>query len=111
MRFSLLIEAQLAVATPEAERQLLHEVVEQAVLADQLGYHSVWAVEHHGLLEYSHCSAPETLLAFIAARTSRIRLGHGVMLAPGRYNHPIRVAERIATLDVLSGGRVSWGSG
>jgi alkanesulfonate monooxygenase SsuD/methylene tetrahydromethanopterin reductase-like flavin-dependent oxidoreductase (luciferase family) len=111
MRFSLLIEAQLAHATPEAERQLMHDVVEQAVLADELGYHSVWAVEHHGLLEYSHCSAPETLLAFIAARTSRIRLGHGVMLAPGRYNHPIRVAERLATLDVLSGGRVSWGSG
>jgi alkanesulfonate monooxygenase SsuD/methylene tetrahydromethanopterin reductase-like flavin-dependent oxidoreductase (luciferase family) len=71
----------------------------------------VWAVEHHGLLEYSHCSAPEVLLAFVAARTTRIRLGHAVTLTPHRYNHPIRVAERVATLDILSGGRVSLGTG
>lgn len=63
------------------------------------------------MLEYSHSSAPEVLLAFIAARTKRIRLGHAVTLTPYRYNHPIRVAERIATLDILSEGRVSWGSG
>ena len=111
MRFSLLIEAQLPRPTPEREQQLFAEIVEQAILADELGYHCLWAVEHHGLAEYSHCSAPETLLAYLAGRTSRIRLGHSVMLSPGAYNHPIRVAERVATLDVLSGGRVSWGSG
>jgi alkanesulfonate monooxygenase SsuD/methylene tetrahydromethanopterin reductase-like flavin-dependent oxidoreductase (luciferase family) len=111
MKFSLLVEAQLAHATPEAERRLLADIVEQAVLADALGYHAVWAVEHHGLYEYSHCSAPEVLLAYIAGRTRRIRLGQAVSLTPGRYNHPIRVAERVATLDVLSGGRVNWGSG
>ena len=87
----------------------LLEAVDQAVLADQLGYHCIWAVEHHGLIEYSHCSAPEVLLSFIAARTQRIRLGHAVTLTAHRYNHPIRVAERVAMLDVLSGGRVSWG--
>ncbi|HET6546722.1 MAG TPA: LLM class flavin-dependent oxidoreductase [Rhodanobacteraceae bacterium] len=111
MKFSLLVEAQLAMATPEAERQLFHDIVAQAELADQLGYHAIWAVEHHGLYEYSHCSAPEVLLGFIAARTRSLRLGHAVSLTPGRYNHPVRVAERIATLDILSRGRVNWGSG
>jgi alkanesulfonate monooxygenase SsuD/methylene tetrahydromethanopterin reductase-like flavin-dependent oxidoreductase (luciferase family) len=111
MKFSLLIEVQPADASPSAERQVFAECAEQAVLADQLGYHEVWAVEHHGLLEYSHSSAPEVLLGFLAGRTKRIRLGHGVTLTPYRYNHPIRVAERIATLDILSEGRVDWGSG
>jgi alkanesulfonate monooxygenase SsuD/methylene tetrahydromethanopterin reductase-like flavin-dependent oxidoreductase (luciferase family) len=69
-----------------------------------MGYHAVWAVEHHGLKEYSHCSAPEVLLAFIAARTRRLRLGHGITLTPFRYNHPIRVSERVATLDILLAG-------
>ena len=81
------------------------------MLADELGYHCVWEVEHHGLYEYSHSSAPEVFLSFVAARTKRIRLGHGVTLTPHRYNHPIRIAERIATLDILSEGRVNWGSG
>jgi alkanesulfonate monooxygenase SsuD/methylene tetrahydromethanopterin reductase-like flavin-dependent oxidoreductase (luciferase family) len=111
MKFSLLIEAQVAPFSIEAERRIFHECVEQAVLADAIGYHAVWAVEHHGLLEYSHSSAPEVLLAFVAARTRTLRLGHGVTLTPHRYNHPIRVAERVATLDILSGGRVNWGSG
>ncbi|HTR77417.1 MAG TPA: LLM class flavin-dependent oxidoreductase [Gemmatimonadaceae bacterium] len=111
MRFSLLIEIQIDHPTPASERQAFRDAVEQGTLADALGYHCVWVVEHHGLYEYSHCSAPEIVLAFLAARTSRIRLGHAVTLTPYRYNHPIRVAERIATLDVLSEGRVSWGSG
>jgi alkanesulfonate monooxygenase SsuD/methylene tetrahydromethanopterin reductase-like flavin-dependent oxidoreductase (luciferase family) len=111
MRFSLFLEVQLDSPTPERERRAFHEAVEQAVLAEELGYHGVWAVEHHGLYEYSHCSAPEVLLSFIAARTSTLLLGHAVTLTPHRYNHPIRVAERVATLDILSGGRVRWGSG
>jgi alkanesulfonate monooxygenase SsuD/methylene tetrahydromethanopterin reductase-like flavin-dependent oxidoreductase (luciferase family) len=111
MRFSLLLEIQISRPTPASERRAFHDAVEQGVLADTLGYHCVWAVEHHGLYEYSHCSAPETLLAFIASRTKRVRLGHAVTLTPHRYNHPIRIAERVATLDVLSEGRVSWGSG
>lgn len=111
MKLSLLIEIQIEGATPAAEKTAFRECVAQAMLADELGYHEVWAVEHHGLFEYSHCSAPEVLLAYIAARTRRIRLGHGVTLTPHRYNHPIRVAERIAMLDILSEGRVDWGSG
>ncbi len=111
MKFSLLIEIQLADPSPAAEKRAFHEAVRHAVLADELGYHEVWAVEHHGLSGYSHCSAPELLLSHVAALTTRIRLGHGVTLTPGRYNHPIRVAERIAVLDILSEGRVDWGSG
>jgi alkanesulfonate monooxygenase SsuD/methylene tetrahydromethanopterin reductase-like flavin-dependent oxidoreductase (luciferase family) len=111
MRFSLFYEMQISEPDGPGEQQLFRDCVEQVVLADSLGYHAVWAVEHHGLYEYSHSSAPETFLAFIAAKTSRIRLGHGVTLTPYRYNHPIRIAERIATLDILSGGRVNWGSG
>ncbi|MEO8074831.1 MAG: LLM class flavin-dependent oxidoreductase [Acidobacteriota bacterium] len=111
MKFSLLIELQIDSPTQASERQAFLDCVDQAVLADELGYHCLWAVEHHGLYEYSHCSAPEVLLSFIAARTRRVRLGHSVTLTPHRYNHPIRIAERVATLDILSGGRVSWGSG
>ncbi|MCW7540232.1 LLM class flavin-dependent oxidoreductase [Aquabacterium sp. A7-Y] len=111
MKFSIFIEMQISQPNRVTERQLFHDCVEQAVLADALGYHCVWAVEHHGLYEYAHSSAPEVYLAFVAARTRRIRLGHGVTLTPGRYNHPIRIAERVAALDVLSEGRVNWGSG
>jgi alkanesulfonate monooxygenase SsuD/methylene tetrahydromethanopterin reductase-like flavin-dependent oxidoreductase (luciferase family) len=111
MKFSIFFEMQISDPTRASEAQTFHDCVEQAVLADQLGYHCVWEVEHHGLYEYSHSSAPEIFLAFVAARTQRIRLGHGVTLLPHRYNHPIRIAERVATLDVLSGGRVNWGSG
>ena len=111
LKFSLFLEVQINSPTPELERRAFHEAVEQAVLAEELGYHGVWAVEHHGLLEYSHCSAPEVLLSFIAARTRNLLVGHGVTLTPHRYNHPIRVAERVATLDILSEGRVRWGSG
>jgi len=111
MKFSIFFEMQLSQPTRTTEAQLFRDCVEQSVLADELGYHCVWEVEHHGLYEYSHSSAPEVFLAFVAARTRRIRLGHGVTLLPYRYNHPLRIAERIATLDILSGGRVNWGTG
>jgi alkanesulfonate monooxygenase SsuD/methylene tetrahydromethanopterin reductase-like flavin-dependent oxidoreductase (luciferase family) len=111
MRFSLFFEMQISEPTPERERRVFHECVEQAVLADEVGFDGIWAVEHHGLREYAHSSAPEIFLAFVAARTRRIRIGHGVTLLPGKYNHPIRIAERIATLDILSEGRVQWGTG
>jgi alkanesulfonate monooxygenase SsuD/methylene tetrahydromethanopterin reductase-like flavin-dependent oxidoreductase (luciferase family) len=110
MKFSLFYELQISHPTPASEVQLFHDCLEQARFADELGYHCLWEVEHHGLYEYSHSSAPEIFMAAVAAQTRRIRLGHGCTLLPYRYNHPIRVAERIATLDVLSGGRVNWGS-
>lgn len=111
MKFSLFYEMQIADPTRASEAKLFRDCLEQAILADELGYHAIWEVEHHGLYEYSHSSAPEIFLSFVAAKTRRVRVGHGVTLLPHRYNHPIRIAERIATLDILSGGRVNWGSG
>jgi len=111
MKFSVFYEMQISRPTRQSETQLFRDCLEQAIFADKLGYHCLWEVEHHGLYEYSHSSAPEIFLSFVAARTERIRIGHGVTLLPHRYNHPIRIAERIATLDILSGGRVNWGSG
>jgi alkanesulfonate monooxygenase SsuD/methylene tetrahydromethanopterin reductase-like flavin-dependent oxidoreductase (luciferase family) len=85
------------------------QALEQAKLADELGYGCWWQVEHHGAEEFSLSSAPELLLTAISQHTSRIRLGHAAVLAPSRFNHPIRVAERAATLDHLSGGRLELG--
>jgi len=111
MKFSLFYEMQISYPTRDKEAECFRNCLAQAELADAAGYDGVWEVEHHGLYEYSHSSAPEIFLSFVAARTRRIRIGHGVTLTPFRYNHPIRIAERIATLDILSGGRVNWGSG
>src|SRR5436190_22795356 len=112
MRFGLFYEHQLPRPwTDHAEEQLLLNALEQIELADRLGFHSVWEVEHHFLEEYSHSSAPEVFLAAASQRTSRIRLGHGIVQLPPGFNHPARVAERIATLDLVSGGRVEFGTG
>ena len=75
------------------------------------GWDAFWTVEHHFLQEYSHCSNPEVLYGAIAARTERIRLGYGVRLMPKPYNHPMRTAESVAVLDLLSNGRVDFGTG
>jgi alkanesulfonate monooxygenase SsuD/methylene tetrahydromethanopterin reductase-like flavin-dependent oxidoreductase (luciferase family) len=95
----------------EAERRLYQEALDQVELADRIGIDHVWEVEHHFLEEYSHSSAPEVFLAACSQRTKRIRLGHGVMLMSPAYNHPARAAERIAALDLVSNGRVEWGTG
>lgn len=110
MKFSLFFELQIADPTPEKEAALFHNCLEQAKFAEQFGYHCIWEVEHHGLYEYSHSSAPEVFLSFVAANTKHIRIGHGCTLLPHRFNHPIRIAERIATLDIMSQGRVNWGT-
>jgi alkanesulfonate monooxygenase SsuD/methylene tetrahydromethanopterin reductase-like flavin-dependent oxidoreductase (luciferase family) len=111
MKFSLFYEMQISQPTRDKEAECFRNCLAQAELADQAGYDCIWAVEHHGLYEYSHSSAPEIFLSFVAARTQRIRVGHGVTLTPFRYNHPLRIAERVAALDIFSGGRVNWGSG
>ncbi len=112
MKFGLFYEHQLPRPWGEdSERRLLHEAIDQVELGDRLGFDHVWEVEHHFLEEYSHSSAPEVFLAACARNTKNIRLGHGVVLAPPAYNHPARVAERIATLDLISDGRVDWGTG
>jgi len=109
VRFDLFYE----VAVPErlglSESQAYAETLGQIELADRLGYGCAWLVEHHFLRGYSHSSKPELLLAAAAARTTRIRLGHAVIPLP--LHHPVHVAERVATLDILSGGRLEIGFG
>ena len=95
----------------ESEYRLLQDALEQVELADRLGFDVVWEVEHHFLEEYSHSSAPEVFLGACSQRTKDIRLGHGIVQTAPGYNHPARTAERVATLDLLSGGRVEFGSG
>ncbi len=112
MRFGIFYEHQLPRPwEPEAEQRLIHDALEQVELADKLGVEYVWEVEHHFLEEYSHSSAPEVFLAACSQRTQNIRLGHGIVLLPPKYNHPARVAERIATLDLVSKGRIEFGTG
>jgi alkanesulfonate monooxygenase SsuD/methylene tetrahydromethanopterin reductase-like flavin-dependent oxidoreductase (luciferase family) len=112
MRFGIFYEHQLPRPWgPGDEQRLLTDALEQVELADRLGIDYLWEVEHHFLEEYSHSSAPEVFLGAASQRTSRIRLGHGIVQLPPAFNHPARVAERIATLDLLSGGRVEFGTG
>ena len=117
MKFGLFYELQLPKPydnddwNPDDEHRIHHEMLDQVELADQMGFDYVFEVEHHFLEEYSHSSAPEMMLAALSQRTKNIRLGHGIVLTPPNYNHPARIAERIAALDLLSNGRVEFGSG
>jgi alkanesulfonate monooxygenase SsuD/methylene tetrahydromethanopterin reductase-like flavin-dependent oxidoreductase (luciferase family) len=112
MQFGLFYEHQLPRPWADGdELQLFQDALDQVELADRLGFDYVWEVEHHFLEEYSHSSAPEVFLAACSQRSQRIRLGHGIVLHPPAYNHPARIAERIATLDLVSNGRVDWGTG
>jgi len=96
---------------PDSELLAYRNTLEQAVAGERFGWHAFWTVEHHFLQEYSHCSNPEVLYGAIAALTERMRLGYGVRLMPQPYNHPVRTAESVAVLDLISGGRVDFGTG
>src|ERR1051325_7949453 len=110
MRFGIFYEHQLPRPwTEDGEYQLLQNSLDQIELADRLGYDYAWEVEHHFLEEYSHSSAPEVFLGAASQRTKNIRLGHGIIQMT--TNHPARVAERVATLDLVSKGRVEMGMG
>jgi alkanesulfonate monooxygenase SsuD/methylene tetrahydromethanopterin reductase-like flavin-dependent oxidoreductase (luciferase family) len=112
VRFGLFLEHQVPRPWADGDDgRVFTEALEQIELADRLGFDTVWCVEHHFLSEFAHCSAPEVFLCAVAQRTRRIRIGHGVVLLPPRFNHPIRVAERVAALDILSDGRVEFGTG
>ena len=117
MKFGLFYELQLPKPAgqpqwnPEDEHKIYHDMLDQVELADSLGFDYVFEVEHHFLEEYSHSSAPEMMMAALSQRTKNIRLGHGIVLMPPGYNHPARVAERISALDLLSDGRVEFGTG
>jgi alkanesulfonate monooxygenase SsuD/methylene tetrahydromethanopterin reductase-like flavin-dependent oxidoreductase (luciferase family) len=112
MKFGIFYEHQLPRPWDEgAELRLYHDALDQVALADRLGIDYAWEVEHHFLEEYSHSPAPEVFLAACSQRTTRIRLGHGIVLMPPPYNHPAKVAARIAALDLVSNGRVEFGTG
>jgi alkanesulfonate monooxygenase SsuD/methylene tetrahydromethanopterin reductase-like flavin-dependent oxidoreductase (luciferase family) len=95
----------------KAEQQAYREAMEQIKLADELGFHTTWHVEHHFREGRSHSPAPEVILGALSQVTRNLRLGFGVTLMPHAFTHPARVAEKVATVDILSGGRVEWGTG
>ena len=110
MRFGVFYELQLPRPWNEGdEHRLFKEALDQIVLADRLGFDFAWEVEHHFLDEYSHSSAPEVFLAAASQRTKYIRLGLGIVQMT--TNHPALVAEKVATLDLVSDGRVELGLG
>jgi alkanesulfonate monooxygenase SsuD/methylene tetrahydromethanopterin reductase-like flavin-dependent oxidoreductase (luciferase family) len=112
MDFGLVYELQtMEGRTPRRDYDLLWNSTAQVAKADEVGFTHVWAVEHHFRENFSHCAAPEIWLSALAQRTERIRLGHGVVQALPAFNHPVRVAERAAALDILSNGRVDLGTG
>ena len=112
MKFGLIYELQQQKPWVEnQEHKTYHDALDQIELADQVGFDYAWEVEHHFLVEYSHSSAPEVFLAAASQRTKNIRIGHGVALLPNPFNHPIRVAERAAALDIVSNGRLELGTG
>ncbi len=112
MKFGLMYEIQIKEPIlPGAEKEVYDQVLAQVDLADEVGFDYFWTVEHHFLTEFSHCPAPEVLYGAVSQRTKRIRIGHAVVLLPHQYNHPVRVAERAAVLDILSNGRVDLGTG
>ncbi|MDO8615524.1 MAG: LLM class flavin-dependent oxidoreductase [Dehalococcoidia bacterium] len=112
MKFGVIYELQMQKPwSADQEYKTYHEALAQIELADRVGFDYVWAVEHHFLAEYSHSSAPEVFLAAASQRTKNIRIAQGVALLPSPFNHPIRVAERAAALDIVSGGRFDLGTG
>ncbi len=112
MKFGLLYEME----TPRpwhalSEYNTYWEALAQIELADRVGFDYVWEVEHHFLEEYSHSPAPEVFYGAVTQRTKNIRIAHGVRLLPFNFNHPIKVAEQAAVLDIMSNGRVDLGTG
>jgi alkanesulfonate monooxygenase SsuD/methylene tetrahydromethanopterin reductase-like flavin-dependent oxidoreductase (luciferase family) len=110
MKFGIFYELQLPRPWQDGdELKLYQDALTQLETADRLGYDYAWVVEHHFLEEYSHSPSPESFLAAASQRTKNIRLGHGIFQLT--TNHPARVAERVAVLDLLSRGRVEFGMG
>ena len=91
------------------DHTVIEETIEQCVLADKMGFDYLWFVEHHFLTGFSMSPCPEVIYGALSRLTKRIRLGFGVVILP--YHHPARVAERVAMVDHLSGGRVDFGTG
>src|SRR5205823_4915427 len=95
----------------DTEHARFQRELEVSEAADAAGFKYDWAPEHHFLERYSHQPAHEVYLSWVAARTKRIHVGHSIVNITAPVNHPVRVAERIATMDHLSEGRVEFGTG
>jgi alkanesulfonate monooxygenase SsuD/methylene tetrahydromethanopterin reductase-like flavin-dependent oxidoreductase (luciferase family) len=111
VKFGLFYEMFVPPEEMESEPAIIRHTVDQIVHADRHNWDYVWLTEHHFLGGFSHMSAPEVIFGAAAYATSRIRFGFGLALTPPAYNHPVRIVERAAMLDCLSGGRVDIGSG
>jgi alkanesulfonate monooxygenase SsuD/methylene tetrahydromethanopterin reductase-like flavin-dependent oxidoreductase (luciferase family)/putative sterol carrier protein len=112
VRFGIFYEHQLPRPwEPDSEQRLISDALDQVELAERNGFDYVWEVEHHFLEEYSHSSASDVFLAAASQRAKRIRLGFGILPLPPGYQHPARVAETVAMLDLVSEGRVEFGTG
>jgi alkanesulfonate monooxygenase SsuD/methylene tetrahydromethanopterin reductase-like flavin-dependent oxidoreductase (luciferase family) len=95
----------------KGEQRAYFDALDQLKLADQVGFNTVWMVEHHFREGRSHMPAPEVVIGALTQCTENLRLGFGVTLLPFGFTHPARVAEKVATADILSRGRVEWGTG
>lgn len=109
MHFDLFYEISLPPQLGRSEAQAYADTLAEIEFADRLGFGCAWLVEHHFMRGYSHSSKPELMLAALSQRTQDIRLGHAVIPLP--LHHPVHVAERIATLDLLTRGRLEVGVG
>ena len=94
-----------------AEQRCYEEAIKEIQYADKLGFNTVWVVEHHFRDGRSASPCNDVILGGLALSTDNIKLGFGVTLAPFGFIHPARLAEKVATVDLLSGGRVEWGTG
>lgn len=110
MKFDMFYEVQSAKPWgPNHEQALYRETLEQARLADRSGFETWWQVEHNATPEFSYSSAPDLWLAAVALNTKHMRVGHSGIIGRHRVNHPLRVAARTATLDIMSDGRLDVG--
>jgi alkanesulfonate monooxygenase SsuD/methylene tetrahydromethanopterin reductase-like flavin-dependent oxidoreductase (luciferase family) len=96
---------------PDAEHDRIMSELRLCEVGDQHNWKYAWFTEHHFLTEYSHISANEILMPYLAGRTERIHVGSGIINITPPVNHPARVAERVAMLDHVSGGRFEFGTG
>jgi alkanesulfonate monooxygenase SsuD/methylene tetrahydromethanopterin reductase-like flavin-dependent oxidoreductase (luciferase family) len=96
---------------PACEHEMFKRETGYVIHADKYNWKYAWLGEHHSLTEYSHLSAPEVVMGYLACATERIHVGTGIMNLSPRVNHPVRSAERVAVLDHMTEGRFEWGTG
>lgn len=111
MDLSLFFEIETADTSAADVKRCYDECIEQVMLADELGSRTAWFLKRHFIPFLSYCTAPEMVLAHLAAKARKIRLGHGIVLRPFNVDHPVRVAETIAAPDLLCNGRAGFGGG